>query len=147
MIQITEIQATGSLQRPRLQVALVAPRLVAAHAEADADPVGPVQEDRADGGDAADDEERVAAEGLGQRRRRARSGASSRPRSRSTAFAGVRYRCETFLSQPEPGTPSSRLNANSIRPAEAIDEKPQKVIAIAIAGGAAAPAEAVLEAR
>ncbi len=28
-----------------------------------------------------------------------------------SAFAGVRYRRETFFSQPEPGSPSSRLKA------------------------------------
>src|SRR5258706_1412493 len=47
----------------------------------------------------------------------------------TTALLGVRQRLLTFLSQPLPGNPSSRLKANSMRPAEAIDEKPQKVIA------------------
>src|SRR5690349_1360464 len=50
----------------------------------------------------------------------------------TTEIDGVRNRGLTFLSQRLPGTPSSRLNAKSIRPAEAIDEKPQKVIATAI---------------
>ena len=39
---------------------------------------------------------------------------------------------ETFFSQPDPGMPSSRLNANSIRPADATDERPQKHMAIAM---------------
>src|SRR5437773_4069455 len=46
------------------------------------------------------------------------------------AFDGVRYRCDTFLSQADPGTPSSRLKAKSIRPAEATEERVQKDIAI-----------------
>ena len=50
----------------------------------------------------------------------------------TTAMDGVRNRVLTFFSQRLPGTPSSRLNANSIRPAEAIEEKPQNVIAMAI---------------
>ena len=53
----------------------------------------------------------------------------------TTAMDGVRKRVLTFFSQRLPGTPSSRLNANSIRPAEAIDEKPQNVIAMAMPGG------------
>ena|SRR5438132_2936623 len=47
-------------------------------------------------------------------------------------FEGVRYRCDTFFSQPEPGTPSSRLKAKSIRPAEATDDRVQNDMAIAI---------------
>ena len=47
-------------------------------------------------------------------------------------LAGVRYRCETFLSQPAPGKPSSREKANSIRPADATDDRPQNAIAMAI---------------
>jgi len=47
-------------------------------------------------------------------------------------LAGVRKRCETFFSQPEPGRPSSRLNAKSIRPADATDDRPQNAIAIAM---------------
>src|SRR5258708_37968433 len=47
----------------------------------------------------------------------------------NTALLGVRQRLLTRLSQPLPGIPSSRLNANNILPADAIDEKPQKVIA------------------
>ena len=46
-----------------------------------------------------------------------------------TELLGVRQRLLTLFSQPLPGRPSSRLNANSIRPAEAIEEKPQNVIA------------------
>ena len=46
------------------------------------------------------------------------------------ALAGVRYRCETFFSQREPGMPSSRLKAYSIRPAEAIEDSPQKAMAM-----------------
>ena len=49
-----------------------------------------------------------------------------------SALAGVRNRCETFFSQPDPGMPSSRLKANSIRPADATDERPQKHMAIAM---------------
>src|SRR5215213_785488 len=47
-------------------------------------------------------------------------------------LAGVRYRWDTFFSQSEPGRPSSRLKANSIRPAEATEDRPQKAIAIAM---------------
>src|SRR5438093_167344 len=47
-------------------------------------------------------------------------------------LAGVRYRWDTFLSQPAPGRPSSRLNAYSMRPAEATDDRPQNAIAMAI---------------
>src|SRR4051812_2389857 len=46
-----------------------------------------------------------------------------------TALLGVRQRLLTFLIQRLPGRPSSRLNAYSIRPADAIEEKPQNVIA------------------
>src|SRR5829696_9950419 len=47
----------------------------------------------------------------------------------TTALLGVRQRLLTRFSQPLPGMPSSRLKAKSIRPADAIDEKPQKVMA------------------
>src|SRR3989304_5082682 len=47
-------------------------------------------------------------------------------------FAGVRYLCETFFNQPEAGSPSSRLKAKSMRPAEAIDDRPQKAMAMAM---------------
>src|SRR5260221_12554805 len=46
-----------------------------------------------------------------------------------TELLGVRKRGLTCLSHLLPGRPSSRLKAKSIRPAEAIDEKPQKVMA------------------
>ena len=39
---------------------------------------------------------------------------------------------DLFFSQPEPGRPSSRLKANSIRPADATDDRPQNAIAIAM---------------
>ena len=48
-----------------------------------------------------------------------------------TELAGVRYRWLTFFSQRLPGTPSSRLKAKSMRPAEAMDENPQNVMAMA----------------
>jgi hypothetical protein len=47
----------------------------------------------------------------------------------------------TFLSQRLPGTPSSRLNAKSIRPADAIDEKPQNVIAMAMPAASRPPSD------
>ena len=54
-------------------------------------------------------------------------------------FAGVRYVWDTFLSQPDPGRPSSRLKAYSIRPAEATDERPQNAIAIAMPAASTSP--------
>ena len=56
-----------------------------------------------------------------------------------SALAGVRKRCETFFSQREPGIPSSRLNANSIRPAAATDDSPQKAIAMAMPAASRSP--------
>src|SRR6185503_19492993 len=44
----------------------LAPGLVTAHAQPDADAIRPVQQDRAHGGDSADQEERIPAEELGE---------------------------------------------------------------------------------
>src|SRR4051812_4490911 len=47
-------------------------------------------------------------------------------------FAGVRYLCETFFSQLEPGRPASREKPKSLRPAAATEDRPQKAIAMAM---------------
>ena len=140
-IQITESHANGRLQRPRLQVWRSrhdwSPRMPSQMHDA----VGPVQEHRAHRGDAADEEQRIAAEQLGQDVDEEDRAASSAVLIAMTALLGVRQRLLTFLSQPLPGSPSSRLNANSIRPAEAIEEKPQNVIAKATPAARRPPSE------
>src|SRR3972149_5142447 len=54
-------------------------------------------------------------------------------------FAGVRFLCETFFNQPEAGSPSSRLKAKSMRPAEGIDDRAPKAQAVGVAAGREAP--------
>ena len=123
--QKTASQAIGLDQRPRLhtrsfsQSWVVAPRKM--H-----DPVRRVQEDRADRGD-DDDRDALADEERGHR---------EQPRDDNHADEGVRRGPIAMRDLLEPagaGTPSSRLKANSIRPAEAIEERPQNHIAIAMA--------------
>ena len=57
----------------------------------------------------------------------------------ASELAGVRYLWLTRLSQPEPGIPSSRLKAKSIRPAAATDDRPQNHMAIAIPAARRSP--------